>query len=293
MNGIRLSEKYAAFTTEKPFDFTKRSTIGCGGFAPVAFYPKTAEECITLVGYLRTDGFPYQVLGNLSNVLPKSGESDGVVISTKSLKGISFSNGVFVEAGVTSGALLSACKKRGLSGAEFLVGIPCTVGGALYMNAGVAGAYIGELVESVTVIREGELTVLPRSACEYAYKHSAFMQNNDFILGAKLALEEADEASVLVKLKAYADRRKHLPKGKSMGCVFKNPPNAVAGRLIEGAGLKGLRIGGAVVSEMHANFIVNDKGATSEHIQALIAVVKNAVFAQYNVRLEEEIRYLE
>jgi UDP-N-acetylmuramate dehydrogenase len=119
------------------------------------------------------------------------------------------------------------------------------------------------------------------------------MRNGWTILGAYLRLEQCSATEIEERLQYYTQRRGHLPKGKSMGCVFKNPDGVSAGKLIEGAGLKGLRIGGAVVSDIHANFILNDKGATSQQIKTLIGIIKNAVFAQYRIKLEEEIRYLE
>ena len=186
MNEITLSEKYEKFTTEKDFDFSKRSTIACGGFAPVAIYPQTVDECKTLLQYLKEDDLPYVVVGNLSNVLPCSGIYNKVVVCTKRLRNMLYEKEIFVEAGITSGAFLRACKIQGLSGGEFLTGIPCTLGGALYMNAGVNGRYIAEIVESVDVYRDGKIIKISQSECEYAYKKSVFMQNNDVILGATL-----------------------------------------------------------------------------------------------------------
>ena len=278
---------------ETPFEYAKRSSIGCGGSAPVAFYPASVEELISLVAELRSKGQPFTVLGNLTNVLPPDCESQTAVVSTKSLTGIEETDsGVFALAGVTSGRLLKACKNLRLSGAEFLEGIPCTLGGALYMNAGVSGTYISEITENVTVLRSGKLVVLEKADCKYAYKSSAFMSSNDVIVGARLKLKQTTEEEISEKIRHYRERRAHLPKGKSMGCVFKNPDGEIAGKLIEGAGLKGLRVGGAVVSSVHANFIINDRNATSAQIKTLIALIKNAVFAQYKIRLEEEIRYL-
>ena len=279
--------------TETPFDYAKRSSIGCGGIAPVAFYPNSVEELISLINELDSNNFPFTMLGNLTNVLPPDGESKMPVVSTKRLKGIEETEiGVFVLAGVTSGELLKTCKRLSLSGAEFLEGIPCTLGGALYMNAGVSGRYISEITESVMVLRSGKLVVLEKEACQYAYKSSVFMHTRDVIVGARLRLQKATEEAVANKMKEYRLKRARLPKGKSMGCVFKNPQGKIAGKLIEGAGLKGLRVGGAVVSSEHANFIINDKNATSAQIKTLINLIKNAVFAQYKIRLEEEIRYL-
>ena len=293
MDGKNLFLLKNAFTTEENYDFSKNSTIGVGGSSPLVVFPNNLSKAVELLDFLRKENLPFYPLGNLSNVLPTDGVSKRLVFSTKKLNAVFHEKGLFVEAGVTSGALLSFCKQRALTGAEFLFGIPCTLGGALYMNAGVGGAYIGDIVESVTVLRSGQILTLPKAECGYAYKKSVFMQNDDLIVGATLRLTEASETEIEERTAYYAAKRAHLPKGKSMGCVFKNPEGLVAGKLVEGAGLKGFRVGGARVSEKHANFILNDKNATSAQIRSLIGIVKNAVFAQYKIRLEEEIRYLE
>jgi UDP-N-acetylmuramate dehydrogenase len=281
------------YTTEKRFDFSLRSTVGVGGIAPMAVYPDTEEKLVKLLRNFENEGVSYHVLGNLSNVLPPDGVSKRVVVCTKLLKGISVEKGFYAEAGVVSGALISAMKTYELSGAEFLSGIPCTLGGALYMNAGVAGFYLSDIVESVRVYRRGEVIELSQKDCGYGYKTSVFMQNGDVILGARLCLRSASESEITANLKAFKERRQHLPKGKSMGCVFKNPQGYTAGKLIEVAGLKGLRMGDAYVSLEHANFIINDKNATAKQIKGLIGLIKNAVYAQYKIKLEEEIRYLD
>ncbi len=285
---------YSDYTQEKPFDFAKNSSIGCGGSAEICFYPKSVVELTSLIERLTADGIGYYILGNLTNVLPPDGDTKRAVIRTKNLNGILFTDsGAFVYTGVNSGALIAACRREKKSGAEFLYGVPCTMGGALYMNAGAGGKYIEEIVESVLVLRDGKTRLLAKKDCDYAYKHSAFMDNGDVILGASLRLKTATADEISAHEKYYADRRKHLPTGRSMGCVFKNPQNAFAGDLIERSGFKGMRIGGASVSERHANFIINNSGATASQIRSLITVIKNGVFAQYGVLLEEEIRYLE
>ena len=293
MDGKNLFLLKNAFTTEENYDFSKNSTIGVGGSSPLAVFPNNLSKAVELLDFLRKENLPFYPLGNLSNVLPTDGVSKRLVFSTKKLNAVSHEKGLFVEAGVTSGALLSFCKQRALTGAEFLFGIPCTLGGALYMNAGVSGKYISEIVESVTAYIDGKVEELPIEDCNYAYKQSVFMQTDGVILGARLRLKVATSEDVSRKIAYYAERRLHLPKGKSMGCVFKNPPDVSAGKLVEGAGLKGMRLGGAVVSKEHANFIINDKKATAKDIKSLILLIKNAVFAQYKIRLEEEIRYLE
>lgn len=287
----RFSE-YAAFRSESPFDLAAHSSVGCGGRAKIVFYPRSTAEMKALVQKLEADGLEWYVIGNLTNVLPADEGTEKVLISTKALSGIAITDGAFAYAGATSGALLTACKRAGKSGAEFLSGVPCTVGGAVYMNAGAGGRYIAELIESVLVLSEGETRLLPVRDCGYAYKKSVFMENRDVILGVNLALETASSEEIERLENAYKERRKHLPKGRSMGCVFKNPEGMFAGDLIERSGLKGLRIGGAKISEEHANFIINDGNATARDIRALISFIRNAVKAQYDVVLEEEIRYL-
>ena len=213
---------YSAYTQEKPFSFAKNSSIGCGGNAETAFCPKSVAELTSLIDRLKKDEIGYYVLGNLTNVLPPDGGTTRAVIRTKNLNGIMFSDGgAFVYAGVNSGALLGACRRKKKSGAEFLNGVPCTLGGALYMNAGAGGTYIDEIVESVLVLRDGKTRLLTKAECGYSYKHSAFMENGDVILGAALRLKNDSEVEIVANEQRYAERRKHLPKGRSMGCVFK------------------------------------------------------------------------
>ncbi len=279
--------------TEGVFSFAAASSIGCGGFAKAAYFPRTVEEASSLVTALKEGGIPYLVLGNLTNVLPPDKGTEKVIVSTKRLRGITREKeGLFALAGTGSGELLAFMKREGLTGAEFFYGIPCTLGGALYMNAGAGGKYLAEIVEEVLVLRENRLRALSAAACGYAYKKSVFMENGDLILGAKLRLEE-DGARIEERIAYYKARRAHLPTERSMGCVFKNPEGHFAGDLIERSGLKGLRIGGARISPKHANFIVNEGGATEKEIRALITLIKNAVRSQYGVELQEEIRYVE
>lgn len=284
-----MRDFFCAYETQTPFSFSRNTSIGCGGTATLAVFPKTETELVEIVTHLQEKNMRYAVVGKLTNTLPPDGETDTVIVSTTHMKG---ANEGYFSAGITGAELLAYCKANGLYGAEFLYGIPCTLGGVLYMNAGVAGNYIAGITESVRILREGKILDLPVACCEYGYKTSVFMRNTDCLLGAKLRFQSANERMIDEAIAHYKERRKHLPKGKSMGCVFKNPENAVAGKLIEGAGLKGFRVGGAVVSETHANFIINDKGATAMQVKCLINVIKRAVHAQYKIQLQEEIRYI-
>ena len=290
MNELILWLKEREYFWQSPYLFANCSTIGCGGFSALAVYPKTKEELGALLRRLKSAKIDYYILGNLSNVLPPPKMSSRVVVSTKRLTQIApISGGVYAQAGVTSGALLRYCKQNGKSGVEFLTGIPCTLGGALYMNAGVNGAHMQDIVQAVDVFYQGKLVSWQLNECEYAYKSSRFMKEDCAIVGARLKLLDATVEEVACRIKSYDERRAHLPKGKSMGCVFKNLNGESAGKWIEGAGLKGMAIGGAYVSKEHANFIINSGSATVEDICALIRLIKNAVFAQYKVQLQEEI----
>lgn len=276
---------------ETPFDFTKHTTIGCGGIAKRAFFPRCEEELCALAARYGKQAW---VLGNMSNVLPMDEDTDKTVLCTKKMSAIRITpQGVYVEAGTTSGKLLRFMQSVGYGGVEFLAGIPCTLGGIFFMNGGAGGRYIAQYVESVRVYRDGQMIDLAVSDCEYAYKQSVFMHTNDVILGGTLRLKRSTPQAVKTEISEWLEKRAHLPKGKSMGCVFKNPTGFTAGALIDGAGLKGLRIGGATVSTQHANFIINDNHATARDIHTLIGQIKEKVLQRYNVALEEEIRYLQ
>ncbi len=293
MYGLIHQAKYLAYSPKFNALTAKYTTIGCGGIADAIFFPNTIEQLVELVIYLHSDGVPFDILGQGANVLPSDDLSGKVIVCTKHINELCVQQEkVFVSAGVSSGALLRVCREHRLSGVEFFTGIPSTMGGALYMNAGVADGHIADVVQSVLILRNGRIETIQKDECQYGYKTSVFMFASDVILGATLGLKKAVLQEIDDKIHIFRMRRAHLPKGKSMGCVFKNPMGYFAGSLIESSGLKGLRIGGAVVSNEHANFIINDQDATSSDVRRLIETVKNAVFAQYKIRLEEEIRYI-
>ena len=288
-------EEFALFLQSKQmqlvkYDFAKGSTIGVGGMG-YAVFPRSFTELIDVVDGCDARKIPYRILGNLSNVLPPEHDEKTVYIMTKRLTGITMGEHPLAYAGVSSGELLKACKKHGKVGAEFLAGIPCSIGGAAYMNAGAGGRYFSDIVRSVIVYEDGCLRTYPKEECGYAYKRSRFMSGG-VILGIVLDLKDGSPQAVQEEITRQLQRRAHLPKGRSMGCTFKNPEGLVAGKLIEGAGLKGLREGGAVVSKEHGNFIINDQNATVQDVRSLIAKVKEAVQEKYQIRLTEEIEYL-
>lgn len=269
-----------------------RYGMGTGGVASLALFPKDIPQLIFAVDRLESFSVGYKVLGKTSNVLFGDGQIETVLIFTDNIRQTSFAKTPFAACGVSAAAFLKECKARNLLGGEFLAGIPCSIGGAAYMNAGVQGGYFEEIVQRVLVYEDGEILSLSRAECGYSYKSSRFMEKG-VILGVFFRLEKSNEEEIEKRIRFFNDRRKNLPKGKSLGCIFKNPKDVSAGKLIENAGLKGLRLGGAVISETHANFIINETHATARDVKELIQTAKNAVRAQYNVRLEEEIEYID
>ena len=278
---------------QEDFQLSSTATIGVGGKTLGIIYPSTLKEVVKLIDVLEEEEIAYLVLGNMSNVLPPDAFLRKLIVSTLKLSAVEFSKGVFAEAGVRSTTFLNECEKYGYTGAEFLTGIPCTIGGAVYMNAGANGNYISDIIKRVLVYEGKQLRLLPRSTCGFGYKKSLFMQKDSVILGVEFDLQQCDSSLVKEKRATALKMRRNLPKGKSAGCIFKNPLGDSAGRLIEGAGLKGCQVGGARVSTAHANFIINEGNATSEDILSLISIIKDAVYAKYNILLEEEVRILE
>ena len=249
-----------------PFDFARHTSIGCGGTAAAWACPKSGEELSFLLALLKEQNIPSCFLGAGANVLPRDGFFDGVVIRFNGFCSLAAEGAlVRVGAGVTGGRLLRFAGEKCLAGAEFLTGIPMTVGGAVAMNAGVKEGHIGELVSRVFCASAGRTFCLSQAECAFQEKDSIFLRENM--------------------------KRRALPKGRSMGCVFVNPEGKSAGAVIEACGLKGMRLGGARVSEVHANFILND-GGTASDVSALIALVKERVEKETGIVLREEVRRL-
>jgi len=273
------------------FSFSKNTTYGLGGLAKTAYFPKTEQEAIAVFDYLTELSENFIVLGGGSNVLAADGGFNGSVICTKYLRGIKSDNGtLYCLSGTTVSQLLNYCKAKSLGGLEYLAGIPATVGGLTLMNGGVNLNHIGENVTSVRIY-DGKLRELSQENCNFKVKHSTMRDIKCIILGVNLSISAVPREAVEKNIKNFLNLRRRHPKGKSCGCVFKNPAGLSAGKLIEDANLKGYAVGGAVVSENHANFIMNE-GATAADVYKLIQLVKERVYIKYGVKLEEEVVYI-
>ncbi len=277
------------FETNKPLK--DLSTLGIGGPARYFTVARKAEEMLEIIRLCRKENLPYFILGKGSNCLFNDKGFDGVVILNKisfiKYEGRRFSAG----AGYSFPLLGTKTAKEGLSGLEFAAGIPCTVGGAVFMNAGANGQDASLCLESVEyVTHAGELVTLTKDQLKFGYRTSSFQQMQGAIVSATFLLTPSADAKKKQNI-LVAYRIKTQPYGDmSAGCVFRNAEKASAGALIERCGLKGHSIGGAKVSDMHANFIVNTGAATAKDILALMEFVKATVKEQAGIDLEEEIR---
>ena len=229
-----------------------------------------------------------------SNLLVRDGGINGTVINTRNrLKNMQLLDGerVYVESGVPCAHVARFCSDLGLTGAEFLAGIPGTIGGALKMNAGAFGGETWNIVERVELINiDGEIMEREKQTFEVGYR-SVHGLDNQWFLSAQLKLNKGDHESSQKQIKTLLEKRNATqPTNKpTCGSVFKNPPGDFAARLIEVCGLKGFRIGGAEVSEKHANFIVNLGDATAADIEALIEHIQSQVLEQFGVGLQTEV----
>lgn len=288
-----LSAAFPDLELRKDFVFSKHTTVGIGGRAALAAFPVSSEALGGLAVFLQRRSIPFAVIGAGSNILVSDGGFGGIAVCTRKAAGVrTEGDRVYCESGCGLQRLLSVSRAAGVGGFSFLEGIPATVGGAVFMNAGAGGRYICGIVRSVTAAEGGETVTLSNAACEFAYKNTRFQRSGAVILHAELQgmyqpAELIGEECERVRLSRAA-----LPRERSMGCIFKNPPGFYAGRLIEECGLKGRTCGGAAVSELHANFIVNRGGATADDFRRLIFLIKTEVLQRTGILLEEEIRYI-
>lgn len=267
-----------------------------GGPADFYFEAQNSQDLADAVKAAIEAKTPLVIIGNGSNVLVSEKGFRGLVIKNSS-KNIKFLPHGFVEvdSGVDNADLITAAKNRGLLGTERLLKVPGTVGGAVYMNAGDTGKgrFFGDLVVSVEVIdKNGNANKLRGEECDFGYRTSRFQTSGEIILKTKIQLKQASKEEIEAKAKDILVRKMHQPPGPSLGSTFKNPPGNFAGKLIEECGLKGTKVGGAKISEKHANFIINTGNAKAADVKALIDLMKQKVKEKFGIDLEEEIRYL-
>lgn len=279
----------------KNLPLAKHSSFKIGGNADLAAFPRTKEELSSLLTLAKEEDVKTLVVGHASNMLFDDAGFRGLIIFTTAMKRVTWGEEyVEADAGASITAIAGEAARRGLSGLEFAYGIPATVGGAVYMNAGAYGSEIAcTLTESIYF--DGK-NIRTRSLSEhdFSYRKSIYQKSGETVLSARFALkkENAEELRLLCEERMAARKEKQPLEFPSAGSVFKRPEGHFAGALIEQCGLKGHRIGGAEVSEKHAGFIINRGGATSADVLSLIEHIRNEVMKNFGVYLETEVIHI-
>ena len=275
--------------------FAELTSLRVGGAIDWVLSPQTEAQAAALVHEMDTALIGWRALGSGSNILADDGDHHYVVLSLKDLKGELGFDGerVSVPAGYSLPRLCIDVARNGLSGIEGLGGIPGTVGGALWMNAGAYGHEIGTVTETVRVAREGKVVEVPGTDIQWNYRHTSFTEG-ELLLGATLRLTPDDADKIRARMEDAKSRRMATqPHGsRSAGCFFKNPPASIGGtgKMIDDMGMKGARRGSAVVSPVHANFIVTEgEGACAEDALALAEEIRERVKREQGIELEYEV----
>ncbi len=273
----------------------EHTTFRVGGPADLFFEPRDAQQVAAAVRACRELSLPLLVLGNGSNMIVRDGGVRGAVLHIGGDMARCEVRGerLAAQAGLSLKAAARAAAEAGLAGLVFAEGIPGSVGGGACMNAGAYGGEMVQVVEAVEIVdATGGIRTLPKEQLDYAYRHSAMLAQGWIVTRVDFALTPGDPETLSAEMRELAKRRREKQplRYPSAGSTFKRPPGHFAARLIEEAGLKGLRVGGAEVSPQHAGFVVNMGGATAADILALIDQVRERVLAHSGVALEPEVR---
>ena len=296
-NIISIAESFGCNYTENE-SMSEHTTFRIGGPADLFVVPTTVEGLAAVVSACNKEGVYCFILGNGSNVLVSDKGIRGVVVSTAAcLNNIELIGAYEIKcgAGVKLSRLSDLACENSLTGAEFAWGIPGTVGGAVYMNA---GAYDGEmkdiLVSCEYLTPDGELHTMLADEMDLSYRHSAFSENGYVIVSATVRLKAGDKGEIRAKMDDFMHRRKSKQplEFPSAGSTFKRPVGGFAAALIDECGLKGYSVGGAEVSEKHAGFVINKGGATCFDVMRLVEHIKKEVFLNKSINLECEIRVI-
>lgn len=283
---------------------SRHTSFRIGGPADFFVVPLDREDLSNLIRELKAKGLPFFILGGGTNLLVRDGGVRGVVVSMERLVGIESERsyrsigGTFsvlrAEAGAPLPRLLAFTVEKSLTGLEFATGIPGTVGGAICMNAGTAKGEIGDVVDSVTMLTpDGVPVTKNREDMEFGYRTSN-VPKGYVVVEARLVLRSDNREKIKLRIHEIMEaRKKTQPLGfPNAGSIFKNPLDESAGRLIDTAGLKGMTIGGAQISDRHANFIINKGNATARDVLALMEAVQEKVLEVHGIRLEPEIKVI-
>ena len=301
-----LKEKGIFYKKDEPL--AAYTTLGIGGKADFVIFPEE-ENLLNVMEVIKNEAVPFYVIGGGSNLLVSDKGFKGAIINTKKMDNIKLTclptgrNGftLTVGAGARLGRVLAFLLKRNLSGMEGLAGIPGSVGGAVYGNAGSFGYEIKDCLEEVEVVNQNmQIIIFKKSELGLHYRSSGLPENSiiknvKFILPACRQAEKEAKKDIFSTMKEFLHKKRLTQplKDRSAGCVFKNPDGYSAGFLIDKAGLKGTRVGDIVVSTVHANYFINVGKGRAEDFLKLMDIVKEKVFKSFSIELEPEIKFLE
>ena len=276
------------------FNLRNFNTFRVDSIAKTVYFPNTIESFVELLGELND----YIILGGGSNVILSSTGIDKTVILTSMLDKIELEDNIMrVDSGVKGAYLARFAAENSLSGFEFLTPIPCTIGGAVYQNAGAHGMSISDTFKSALVWdkRNKKTIELTKEDMNFSYRNSILKNNNYVLLNSTFELKKAQKEEIRAKMDEIVEKRKYSQpslKTPNAGSIFKNPENNSAGKLIEATGIKGTTIGGAKISELHGNFIINKNFAKSQDILELMFFAYNKVKEEHNIALFPEVIFI-
>lgn len=276
---------------------SKHTTFQIGGPADCFVMPSTVDEAINVIKTIHEYAVPYIMLGNGSNLLVMDKGIRGIVVNlSERFAQISCEhNKIFAQCGALMADVSKFAGSKSLTGLEFAVGIPGSIGGGIFMNAGAYGGELKNVVTSVTAIDpDGNIIKYTNEQSDFGYRHSIFQDNKNLILEVELDLKPGDPKAIQAEMDDLTNRResKQPLEMPSAGSTFKRPPGYFAGTLIDQTGLKGLTVGGAQVSKKHAGFVVNIGGATAKDVLDLIKEIQDRVYKAHGVKLYPEVRMI-
>ena len=284
-NDVKIDEKLSSYVNFK-----------VGGPADILLIPKSKEQVIKSVAVCKENKIPFYLIGNGSNILVRDGGFRGVVISLKEVNNVIVDRDkIEAECGAMLKAISDKAMENSLTGFEFACGIPGTIGGAVFMNAGAYDGEISHVIESAEIIdEEGNVVRLSNEDLDFGYRSSIVMKKGYTVLSAVFKLEKGQVKTIKELVDNLTDKResKQPLEYPSAGSTFKRPTGYFAGKLIQDAGLKGYSIGGAAVSEKHSGFVINKGNATAKDITDLIKYIQDEVKSQFGVELHPEVRII-
>ena len=280
--------RFVKLLIEEDYEIKNRTSFKIGGKIAKVYFPETVDE------FLQFTGLP--VIGNLSNTLVSSFGYSGEVISTAELQNIEISGQIVTAgAGVRGPKLAQTVAEKGLSGLEFMIGFPGSIGGEVYMNAGANGQEISNSFKSAKIYDGKDIKTLSKAEMDFSYRHSICQDKNYIVLEAEFELTQKNPDEIKEQMEENLNFRKHHQPSLSLpncGSIFKNPEGFSAGKLLDECFVKDLEVGGAKVWDNHANFIVNNGDATSRDVLSLMFIMQNRVKEKFDIELVPEIRYL-